>query len=281
MADQARWFKLWCSAPADDSIQNLPPALRWAWVAFGAYTKQHGTGGIITVSPTNASLAAQLGVPPSALLEVLSSLPSIYLGTAPVRWPHGHEKHPVCEGEFIRGSYPPSVRGTSTLEKWCTDHGKITVTWKNWNKYQVDTTQAARGAASRSKKRREENRRDKKRKDLTTLSSDGALDDAGVPHGTTPLTQRAREVLAFLNHKAQRHFPDNTVNLDFIRARLREGATVNQCRAVIGRKTAAWRGDEKMALFLRPATLFNRTKFSQYLGELPATAFAESSNGMP
>jgi uncharacterized phage protein (TIGR02220 family) len=44
---------------------------------------------------------------------------------------------------------------------------------------------------------------------------------------------------------------------------------------VIGRKTAKWKGDAKMEEFLRPATLFNRTKFAQYLGELPATAFQE------
>ncbi len=83
----------------------------------------------------------------------------------------------------------------------------------------------------------------------------------------------ARGILAFLNRKADRNYQPTAVNLDLIAARLREGATVLQCRAIVGRKCREWKGDAKMHQYLRPATLFNREKFSQYLGELPATAF--------
>ena len=38
-------------------------------------------------------------------------------------------------------------------------------------------------------------------------------------------------------------------------------------------KTAEWKGDAKMCKYLRPETLFNRTHFASYQGELPATAF--------
>ena len=106
----------------------------------------------------------------------------------------------------------------------------------------------------------------------TTTLSGSPPDDASL--NGSRLTY-ARQILAFLNHKAGRNYQFTAVNLDLIRARLTDGATVDQCRAIIGRKTAAWKGDEKMAQFLRPATLFNRTKFAQYLGELPATAFQE------
>lgn len=91
------------------------------------------------------------------------------------------------------------------------------------------------------------------------------------------LTPDAVALLEFLNHKAGRHYQPDVVNLDFIRARLKDGATVDQCRAIIGRKTAEWKGDPKTEKWLRPATLFNRTKFAQYLGELPATAFQEAT----
>jgi uncharacterized phage protein (TIGR02220 family) len=91
-------------------------------------------------------------------------------------------------------------------------------------------------------------------------------------------TPDAVALLAFLNHKAGRNFQPSAVNLDFIRARLKDGASVDHCRAIIGRKTAEWKGDPKTAVWLRPATLFNRTKFAQYLGELPATAFQEAAD---
>lgn len=156
MADQRRWFKLWASAPSDEHLQRLPPALRWAWVALGVYTKVHGTSGIVTISPSNSVLAAELGVEPRDLLCTLLCLPSICLGTAPVRWPHGHDKLPTCDGEFVRGSYPLNMRGRQVAEQWCTRNGTLTVTWENWRKYQEDSTMAERGRASRSKRRREE-----------------------------------------------------------------------------------------------------------------------------
>jgi hypothetical protein len=124
MADQQRWFKLWCSAPSDDGIQSLPPAQRWAWAAFGAYTKLHGTKGLVSVSPTNMALAAEMGVTVKDLIPTLKRLP------------------------HVRVSEPDS------------DHGTVTVTWNNWTKYQEDSTQAERKKRSRAKKREEEIRRE-------------------------------------------------------------------------------------------------------------------------
>lgn len=158
MADQKRWFKLWCSAPADDALLARPPALRWAWSTLGCYTKLHGTKGVVRLRPSNGVLAAEMGVEPAAFLDTLLSLPGIVIGTAPVRWPHGPDKTPVCAGEFIRGSYPPTIRGREVLEEWCTRHGELVVTWKNWTKYQEDTTMAARAKTSRIKRRGEERR---------------------------------------------------------------------------------------------------------------------------
>jgi len=79
---------------------------------------------------------------------------------------------------------------------------------------------------------------------------------------------QAREVLAFLNEKTGRSYKPVKANLSLIAARLKEGATVMECRQVIAKKSREWAGDEKMAEYLRPATLFNATKFAQYAGEL-------------
>lgn len=92
-------------------------------------------------------------------------------------------------------------------------------------------------------------------------------------NGHYPFRTNAITVLNFLNERAGRNYQPTRVNLDLIVARLREGATVTQCKAIISRKVAAWGEDPKMAPYLRPATLFNATKFSSYQGELPASAF--------
>lgn len=84
------------------------------------------------------------------------------------------------------------------------------------------------------------------------------------------LKAKAREVLDFLNTKTGRHYRPVAVNLDMIVARLKDGATVTQLRQVVAKKSREWKGDAKMDQYLRPATLFNRMKFEQYVGELGA-----------
>jgi uncharacterized phage protein (TIGR02220 family) len=93
----------------------------------------------------------------------------------------------------------------------------------------------------------------KQRKKKTTLPS--RLDEA-------------REVLAFLNKMTGRKYRDVPTNLDLIAARLKEGATVAECKAVIAIQVREWKDDPKWSRYLRPATLFNATKFWQYHGKV-------------
>jgi uncharacterized phage protein (TIGR02220 family) len=76
----------------------------------------------------------------------------------------------------------------------------------------------------------------------------------------------ARQVLEFLNEKTGRHYEPVEANLRLIRARLRE-ASADDLRSVVALKARQWKGTE-MDGYLRPATLFNATKFAQYQGEL-------------
>jgi len=122
MADQQRWFKLWASAPADEHLQRHPPAIRWAWAVFGVYTKLHGQRGRVIVSPTNSVLAAEMGLPTESLISTIVQLPHM----------------------SVEGPHPAN--------------GEVTVTWKNWIKYQEDSTVAERVARLRSKRRGEEKR---------------------------------------------------------------------------------------------------------------------------
>ncbi len=86
--------------------------------------------------------------------------------------------------------------------------------------------------------------------------------------GKPDLKPLAIEVLNFLNTKAGRAYRQTESNLGFIIARLRDGATAGDCKQVIAKKCREWANDPKMEIYLRPATLFNRTKFDQYTGEL-------------
>jgi uncharacterized phage protein (TIGR02220 family) len=78
------------------------------------------------------------------------------------------------------------------------------------------------------------------------------------------------EVLNFLNIKTGRRYEPVPANLSLIAARLREGASVDDLRAVVAKKCRDWGGDPKMNEYLRPKTLFNATNYAQYRGELVA-----------
>ena len=103
---------------------------------------------------------------------------------------------------------------------------------------------------------REEKRREEKINKKNTLS--GKPDDA---------RQLAKELIDFLNAKAGKAFRHTDANLEPIIARMKEGFTVQDLKTVTVRKCRDWATDEKMAEYLRPATLYNRTKFNQYIGE--------------
>ena len=80
-------------------------------------------------------------------------------------------------------------------------------------------------------------------------------------------TEEAKAILSFLNEKTGKAFRPSPTNLAFITARLSDGITAEQLRAIVVRKAREWQGSD-MAYCLRPATLFNRTKCEQYIGDI-------------
>ncbi len=76
-----------------------------------------------------------------------------------------------------------------------------------------------------------------------------------------------KEVIEYLNSVLGTHYKDSTdKNKSLIRARLREGFTVDDFKVVIDKKSSAWLTDPQMQKYLRPETLFG-TKFESYLNE--------------
>lgn len=88
---------------------------------------------------------------------------------------------------------------------------------------------------------------------------------------------KAVELLDWLNAQAKADFrafeSDGraTKNLELIIARLKSGIQPFQLRLMISRQIEQWKDDPEMEKFLRPATLFNRTKCEQYIGMLKTT----------
>lgn len=80
--------------------------------------------------------------------------------------------------------------------------------------------------------------------------------------------RKAKEILAFLNEKMGRNYRMVETNLKLIEARLESGISFQSLKSIIAKKCREWKDDPKMNLYLRPETLFNKTKCEQYYGEL-------------
>ena len=75
------------------------------------------------------------------------------------------------------------------------------------------------------------------------------------------------EVISYLNQKAGTAFKVNSKDTrKHIKARIDEGFTVEDFKAVIDRKVTEWGNNPEMAQYLRPSTLFG-TKFESYLNQ--------------
>ena len=77
----------------------------------------------------------------------------------------------------------------------------------------------------------------------------------------------ALKILNHLNSKVGRYYKPIKSNLVLIKARLKEGFSSEDLIKVIDVKSSQWLKDDKMNKYLRPATLFNAEKCSQYAAE--------------
>ena len=80
-----------------------------------------------------------------------------------------------------------------------------------------------------------------------------------------------KKIIEHLNQKTGKRFRMGPEHRKLIGTRLKT-ATVAECIAVIDLKAKHWLYDPMMRDYLRPATLFNATKFAQYLGEIDASS---------
>lgn len=85
---------------------------------------------------------------------------------------------------------------------------------------------------------------------------------------TPPQTKEpdhVEEIVDHLNQRAGTHYKPTTANTrKLIKARLKEGFTVDEIKLVIDKKCADWLNNPAMVEYLRPETLFGN-KFESYL----------------
>ena len=179
MSDQKRWFKLWDSATSDDCLQKLAPKDRWAWAALGAYTTVHGKNGMVKVSTSNSVLAAKMGVTQDTMFDVLKRLPN------------------VCIERSVKSDDEKSVT--------------LNVTFKNWHKYQCDSSKArtAKWRGNVTKQRRgdkdKEKEENKKRREIPPISP--LIGDLVIPEDLAEQRQEIEAWIAYKKEKGKKYRP--------------------------------------------------------------------------
>lgn len=95
----------------------------------------------------------------------------------------------------------------------------------------------------------------------------------------------AIKIIEYLNSKAETTFSTKLgSNIDLICARLKEGYTISDFILVIDKKVKDWKGTD-WAKFLRPNTLFAKTKIENYLNsnnndKQPASKFSKFADSV-
>ena len=137
MADNGRWFKLWCCSISDPSLDNLSIENFGRWAKLGAYIKEHGTDGELILTEPSRKVVSMMQL--STFQDVI-----------------------LCVQNFPNVTVSP-VTNTSV---------SYLIKYENWYKYQGDYSynrvkkfRAKSEENETIKKRREEKRREEIRKE--------------------------------------------------------------------------------------------------------------------
>ena len=107
---------------------------------------------------------------------------------------------------------------------------------------------------------------------LVGLRQDNTRQDntSNTLSGKPDYSAQTKEIVSYLNERIGANYRSSSKKTaSLINARLNEGFTVDDFKAVIDTKASDWLGDSKMSRYLRPETLFG-TKFEGYLQEAKA-----------
>lgn len=88
------------------------------------------------------------------------------------------------------------------------------------------------------------------------------------PHRPSSSEIPFKEIIDYLNHKAEKNYRLAETNKGYISSRWNEGYGLKDFKQVVDNKCASWLNDPKMNEYLRPSTLFGK-KFDDYLNSIP------------
>lgn len=77
----------------------------------------------------------------------------------------------------------------------------------------------------------------------------------------------AEQTIDYLNSKSGTTFSNKGSNIELISGRISEGFTISDFKCVIDKKVLDWKGTD-WEKYLRPMTLFSKTKFENYLNSI-------------
>ncbi|HDR8110445.1 TPA: conserved phage C-terminal domain-containing protein [Bacillus cereus] len=111
--------------------------------------------------------------------------------------------------------------------------------------------------------------------EITTLKDNMPSDQKERSKDNVPY----EDIVSYLNEKVSKSFKHKTAKTrSLIKARFKDGFTIDDFKRVIDIKSAQWLNDSHMSQYLRPETLFG-TKFESYLNEKIKGVGSNASGG--
>lgn len=111
--------------------------------------------------------------------------------------------------------------------------------------------------------------------EITTLKDNTSSDQKERSKDCIPY----EDIVSYLNEKVGKSFKHKTAKTrSLIKARFKDGFTIDDFNRVIDIKAAQWLNDSHMSQYLRPETLFG-TKFESYLNEKIKGVGSNASSG--
>ena len=106
------------------------------------------------------------------------------------------------------------------------------------------------------------------------MEGNGKKEAESLSESEITVLTHSRIALYLLNEKSGRHFRETTENLTVISARLKEpGVDIEGVKKMIIRQCALWKNNPEMSEYMRPETLFRKSKFEAYYAakDIPVT----------